>query len=300
MFNTIHVAISVNPGSPQVPASTHLTVANLHFRVKNPLPFSPTSIFLDFLDSLYGTETEALDTTRVEDPNQPTVDQNILRNYACLGCLGGTFQLQVFDFFVNAQQQLEIPFIGVMQMQRRSFPNTFMTPSRIQFLEVRGTDGRGVRTFGQVPLPTSTPEPTPVAIASGFSSYELNRSQVEVEIINLRPGNFQFVVKPRTALSRISGVVPFSATPVPVLSGGWGGPFKEGDFNGDDKIDALDFSGLLGEFGKAPGYEPMSFLPISRADFNQDGAVTIRDFALLAANYNQAGITLTPTPTPTP
>ncbi len=300
LYATVHLSIGTNTGAPQVSTSPgiDLGIADLRFRVKSPLPFSPTTIEIQFLTDLYGIETEAIDETRVEDPNQPDVNQNILRNYSCLWCsLTTDYQLEVFDFFLSAQQTLDVPFITTLQLQRRSSPDTFNVPTRIQFLEVRGTDGIGVRTFGSVP-PAATP--TVVATTMASSNYEMNRAELNYTIQNLRSGTYNFVVKPRTALSQATGNVFWSSTPTPVLSSQYSGPFKEGDYNGDDKIDTVDFSGLVLEFGQSTGYDFFSGVALGDADFNKDGVVTIRDFALLAVNFGQAGITLTPTPSPTP
>lgn len=65
------------------------------------------------------------------------------------------------------------------------------------------------------------------------------------------------------------------------------GTLHTGDANNDNAITIADFSILAATFGKASadaGYD-------ARADFNGDNAVTIADFALLAAYFGSAGVT---------
>jgi hypothetical protein len=57
------------------------------------------------------------------------------------------------------------------------------------------------------------------------------------------------------------------------------GELWEGDANGDDCVNILDFSLLAAHFLR---HDP-------RVDFNEDGIVNIRDFSLLAWNFAECG-----------
>jgi len=52
-----------------------------------------------------------------------------------------------------------------------------------------------------------------------------------------------------------------------------------GDINNDNKVDILDFSVMMAQWGQTGSG--------LSADFNQDGVVNILDFSLLMANWNQ-------------
>ncbi|MBL8134160.1 MAG: S8 family serine peptidase [Anaerolineae bacterium] len=64
------------------------------------------------------------------------------------------------------------------------------------------------------------------------------------------------------------------------------GTLKEGDANDDNAVGIGDFSILAAAFGSAQGGANYD----ARADFNTDGAVNIADFSLLAANFSQSGV----------
>lgn len=63
------------------------------------------------------------------------------------------------------------------------------------------------------------------------------------------------------------------------------GLLYEGDADGNNRINILDFSILATAYGKQsgqPGFDP-------RADFNNNGRIEILDFSLLATNYLMQG-----------
>ena len=63
------------------------------------------------------------------------------------------------------------------------------------------------------------------------------------------------------------------------------GTLLEGDSNNDNAVQLLDFSILAGSFGKSEGQAGYD----ARADFTEDGAVDINDFSLLATNFGLEG-----------
>lgn len=65
------------------------------------------------------------------------------------------------------------------------------------------------------------------------------------------------------------------------------GTLREGDANDNNAVTINDFAILAAAFGTTTG-GPMFD---ARADFNNDGAVTILDFSMLAANFGQTGAT---------
>jgi photosystem II stability/assembly factor-like uncharacterized protein len=63
------------------------------------------------------------------------------------------------------------------------------------------------------------------------------------------------------------------------------GALRMGDVNDDNAVTLSDFSLLASSFNKASGQTGYD----ARADLNGDGAVTLADFSLLASNFNQVG-----------
>jgi len=59
----------------------------------------------------------------------------------------------------------------------------------------------------------------------------------------------------------------------------------EGDANGNNLVNIIDFSLLATAFGKATGQQGFNAL----TDFSNDGLVNILDFSLLASNFNMTG-----------
>lgn len=59
-----------------------------------------------------------------------------------------------------------------------------------------------------------------------------------------------------------------------------------GDVNGDNVVNVLDFLILRGAFGTSPGHPWF----VSGADLNRDNAVNIQDFLILRSNFGRAGV----------
>ncbi|MGH2354408.1 MAG: S8 family serine peptidase, partial [Chloroflexota bacterium] len=99
-------------------------------------------------------------------------------------------------------------------------------------------------------------------------------------------GRYDVVAKPAGAISRELNGVNIQRGVAEVLAfGASTRHFAEGDADGDDVVGVNDVALLQGAFGQAAGasgYEP-------RTDFDRDGAITIRDFSLLARSYTLAG-----------
>jgi len=93
-------------------------------------------------------------------------------------------------------------------------------------------------------------------------------------------GTYDIQVRGQHSLSsRVEGVILPAAGAIDV------GTLLEGDANGDEKVDILDFSLLAMAFNARVGdgrYNPLT-------DFNDDGKVDILDFSLLAMNFNRRG-----------
>jgi hypothetical protein len=63
------------------------------------------------------------------------------------------------------------------------------------------------------------------------------------------------------------------------------GTLREGDANDDNAVTLLDFSILATTFGKCEGSTGFD----GRADFNEDDCIALLDFSLLASHFGQAG-----------
>lgn len=102
-------------------------------------------------------------------------------------------------------------------------------------------------------------------------------------ITDITPGNFKVAVKNSHTLRRVSQLQTIGSGLTTINIG----ILKEGDANGDNTVDELDFSLLLNSFYKAfgdPGFD-------IRTDFNDDGFVDEFDFSLLLNTYYNIGET---------
>ncbi|WP_340077503.1 malectin domain-containing carbohydrate-binding protein [Leptobacterium sp. I13] len=92
-------------------------------------------------------------------------------------------------------------------------------------------------------------------------------------------GDYKLVIGHGNYLTQIIDITVNSNTSIPV------GEFKGGDVNGDNVINALDFSLLVASFNKSSGEAGYN----ANADINGDGVVSALDFSILASNYNTQG-----------
>lgn len=100
-------------------------------------------------------------------------------------------------------------------------------------------------------------------------------------ITDITPGNYKIAVKNGHTLKKVSQLETFGSGLKTINFG----TLKEGDANGDNTVDELDFSLLLNSFYKAlgdPGFD-------IRTDFNDDSLVDEFDFSLLLNSYYQIG-----------
>jgi len=98
----------------------------------------------------------------------------------------------------------------------------------------------------------------------------------------LTPGTYDISIKNSTCLTKLVTNVTLTAGNTTVVDFG---TMREGDANGDDKINILDASFLASRFGSSegdPGWSP-------NCDFNRDGHINILDASALASNFGQHG-----------
>ncbi len=98
---------------------------------------------------------------------------------------------------------------------------------------------------------------------------------------DIAPGQYRVVIKGGHTLSKVLD----NFTITDGLNQINAGILLEGDANGDDQVNLLDFSVLAATFGKCSSGVDFD----ARADFNQDGCIAIDDFSLLAANFLSFG-----------
>jgi len=117
---------------------------------------------------------------------------------------------------------------------------------------------------------------------SSFTTAVATDEQGRFTLTDLTPGTYTVCVRNPHSLTDL-------ANGVQIMAGGTAQmaalSLLEGDANGDDWINILDFSLLASAFSKRSGQS--GFNPL--ADFNDDGVVDILDFSLLAMNFNVQG-----------
>jgi len=102
----------------------------------------------------------------------------------------------------------------------------------------------------------------------------------EVTVTDMIPGTYEVAVKGINTLQVVE-----TATLVAGSNALDMGQLLTGDVNGDNAVNAVDFSALVGSFNSGigdPGFNP-------NADFNGDGEITAVDFSLIVSNFNVAG-----------
>ncbi|MBK8023210.1 MAG: hypothetical protein IPK19_17730 [Chloroflexi bacterium] len=100
----------------------------------------------------------------------------------------------------------------------------------------------------------------------------------------LTPGSYRVWVKADHTLA-VAQTVALAAGDNSIVMG-----LREGDANGDNVVNIVDFSILAASFGRASeqtGYD-------ERADFHEDNLINIQDFSLLASNFGQSGASQMP------
>lgn len=129
----------------------------------------------------------------------------------------------------------------------------------------------------------------PLAIFSGLTADSTGRFAVRNLPPSLRPGeSYDLRVKGVGTLSALnSGITIPAGQPDPLrppLTVDFS-PLRDGDLNGDNRVNNYDVSALQSVFGQietAADFNPA-------ADFNVDGVVDGQDFSRLAANINEVG-----------
>ncbi len=104
----------------------------------------------------------------------------------------------------------------------------------------------------------------------------------QATMTNVLPGTYTVWVKHANALARQVISATINAPGSTVIVFG---EFRGGDANNDNAITVSDFTVMAASFGLAESHP--SFNP--NADFNGDGVVNINDFSILASNFGAAG-----------
>ncbi|MBK8024275.1 MAG: hypothetical protein IPK19_23295 [Chloroflexi bacterium] len=99
------------------------------------------------------------------------------------------------------------------------------------------------------------------------------------------PGSYRVWVKADHTLA-VAQTVALAAGDNSIVMG----LLREGDANGDNVVNIMDFSILAASFGTTSGQAGYD----ERADFHEDNLINIQDFSLLASNFGQSGASLMP------
>jgi hypothetical protein len=160
----------------------------------------------------------------------------------------------------------------------------------------------GVSTCPNTP-PTPTPTPVPAASLNGTLTLQgRNPSsgtvQVRVTIggnatnydVTVTNGAFSLTGLPTgSATIRVKHGQSLAVVQAATLNAGANsvnfGTLRAGDVNNDNAVSLSDFSLLATTFNRTSGQAGYD----ARADLNGDSAVTLADFSLLASNFNQTG-----------
>lgn len=129
----------------------------------------------------------------------------------------------------------------------------------------------------------------PLAILAGLTADSAGRFTVQRWPPNVRPGEtYDLRVKGLGSLSSLAAGVAIPETrpgPLRPLLAVEFSPLRDGDLNGDNRVDKFDVAALQTAFGS--GEKDANFDPA--ADFNADGVVDGQDFSRMAANINRVG-----------
>ena len=129
----------------------------------------------------------------------------------------------------------------------------------------------------------------PLAILAGLTANSSGQFTAQSLPPNVQPGqSYDLRVKGLGALSALTAGVTIPETRPgtgrPLLAVDFS-PLRDGDLNGDNRVDTFDVAALQAAFGR--GTRDASFAPA--ADFNGDGVVDGQDFSRMAANINRVG-----------
>jgi hypothetical protein len=151
--------------------------------------------------------------------------------------------------------------------------------------------------------PTPTPTPVPAASLNGALTLQgRNPSSGTVEVrvtiggnstnhnVTVTNGAFSLTGLPTgSATIRVKHGQSLAVVQVATLNAGANsvnfGMLRAGDVNNDNAVTLSDFSLLAITFNRTSGQAGYD----ARADLNGDSAVTLADFSLLASNFNQTG-----------
>jgi len=162
--------------------------------------------------------------------------------------------------------------------------------------QVLNNNGETVDLTGSLTLP-ARPEPpdqswtTAISVQMTYTStieplepetFDLSTdSNGQFVMAALLPGEYEILIKPVGALQKKFEQVELTQGNNQIDFGS----FAFGDANGDNYVNATDFSLLSAAYSKCsdqPLYNPI-------VDFNKDGCVTATDFSLLAGNFGLGG-----------
>lgn len=160
----------------------------------------------------------------------------------------------------------------------------------ISFVEVSkgGSPGPSTSLAGSVALQRPNkpaPDPSwsvPLTVTIGGTTQVVTTdSSGNFGVSGFEPGTYDITVKNAHTLSNVRRSVTLLSG-VNTLSMG---ELKEGDANGDDRVNSSDFLLLRGAYFKSSGQSGF----VDGADFNEDNVVNSSDFLLLRTNYFQNG-----------
>ena len=129
----------------------------------------------------------------------------------------------------------------------------------------------------------------PIAILAGLKANSSGQFTTPSLPPNVQPGQtYDLRVKGLGSLSALTAglTIPETrpGTGRPLLAVDFN-PLRDGDLNGDDRVDSFDVAALQAAFGRGEG--AANFDPA--ADFNGDGVVDGQDFSRMAANIDRVG-----------
>ncbi|MCL0048335.1 hypothetical protein M1N20_02665 [Dehalococcoidia bacterium] len=121
-----------------------------------------------------------------------------------------------------------------------------------------------------------------VLVDTPLRSFTVTTAKVDgraVAQVSIAPGTYDVTVASETTLINVRRNVEIAAPDLVVDMG----TLLEGNANGDQVINMIDFSILAGSFGRHEGDVDFT----KGADFDRNGAINMIDFSLLAGNFGE-------------
>jgi hypothetical protein len=242
----------------------HLWIQNRNHHWRNVIDHVPISPVTGTV-SLAGFRPTGMYRVEWWDPYQPDKARQILRNTTVIAQSDGTITFMVENLATDIAVKITGP------------PATSQGPETAILAGVVEWEGRG-----EAPA-QSWAAPLQIWIQEVEVDWHLEITTTvwgEFIVSGLIPGTYTIGVKGRHTLQVIREVELVAG-----INEVRFGTLREGDANGDNRINVLDFSALASGFGKCQEEEGYR----KEIDFNEDGCADEADFSLLARNFGMVG-----------